>query len=65
MKFIQILLAIFLLLSSTYANKNKGVTLQDNKYKDDRTVTHSLFRERNDIERISSEFTGIPPLKDK
>jgi len=66
MKFIQILLAIFLLISSTYANKkNMETSKGDNKYKDDLKVKHSLFREKDDIERMSSEYTGIPEPKEK
>jgi hypothetical protein len=34
-----------------------------NPFKEDKTVTHSLFRERNSKERLSSYAQAIPEIK--
>jgi hypothetical protein len=64
MKHIQILLIIFLIIGTLYASHNKRGS-SSNIYKDDLKTKHSLFREKDDMERMSVEYTGIPELKNK
>jgi len=70
MKHIQLLLVILLILGLNYCHKNThkskgGPKPTGNPYKDDLKVKHSLFREKDDLERMSAEFTGIPEYKTK
>jgi len=34
-----------------------------NPYKEDKTITHSLFRERNSLERMSAYAQAVPEIK--
>lgn len=65
MKLIQISLIIALLCCSVYSSRNQTRTAGMNPYKTDLKVKHSLFREKDALERMSSEAVGIPPPKDK
>ena len=64
MKHIQLVLVALLIIGVTYCSKNKvsqnGSKVKENQYKNKLNVKHSLFREKDDLERMSVEYTGIP-----
>ena len=65
MKHIQLILVSLLLIGSVYSNSSRDIHAKENKYKEDLKVKHSLFREKDDLDRMSKEYVGIPEYKDK
>lgn len=57
MKFILIL---FFMLNSFKLLLSDPTPPRFNKYKDDRTVKHSLFREKDSTDRMSASSRGVP-----
>jgi len=61
---ILITLTIFsFIMSQPNPNSETGGKAPKNEYLDDREVKHSLFREKDSLERLSVEPTGIPKPK--
>ncbi len=65
MKHIQFILVIFLIFGVIHSNKHRNRRVRENKYKNDLKVKHSLFREKDSLERMSMDYRGIPQVKDK
>jgi hypothetical protein len=61
LKSILILSLFFVLISSVITEKQAPKV---NVYKTDKSVKHSLFKEKNDIDRISISHDGVPPKKE-
>ena len=52
---------IFLLISVSMTL----ISSEKNPYKDDKKIHHSLYREKDSLERLSIEYTGIPQPKEE